>query len=287
MFSTIITVLLLCIILYSITIRSYETFTDIPLLVLQVTRSNANIHIINGNDHDITSIFSIDHIEFSTSECTDCIARIETFYDIMNSYEPTKLLAVLPTKQTCIFTKTRSLKEDSIKDIYTSGSVICYFDDKYIPLLKYIGYAFNVYKLNLKKITKPSQNECMFIVSEIEYIIPSFLQISNDYVILDIEGIDMNILRSFIPYIHITNKDFKRLLPNYNERYSIKTCLLFDNVLCASSSFNEIKYKNILTDIHDALDDIPLINYYSMFSSQQTRLDTVESFYNPANIQED
>lgn len=278
-------IVLLCIITY-ISLR--ETFTDTPLFVVKVTRSPNDIFIEKFHKHDLSSLNEVDHIIQERTGCTDCILSVKTFHSIMNSNALHKLIAVLPTEQTCLFIKRRNMIQyESLKDIIVNEKTIAYIDDLHKSLLQNIitGYDINtapqLIKVNIntnKNIDIDDNIYCLFMLHEFEY---DKLQFNHDIDIIDCEGININIIKSLVPYIKLKNKDFAKYLTNFKDKYSIKTCFTFDNLLVGSDTFDEIKYTPIINDIHSKLKDESLMNFYSMFTNNSKSL---ESFINNVQI---
>lgn len=290
MFLYLITILCVLIIIYLLykhsNYRENEHYTDNPLLILRVLRSPHNIYIENTQGHNISSIDSIDHIITKRSElkelCTDCIASIKTFFDILYADELSKLICVLPTEQTCVFIKQRNTKiYENVQDVFREKKTIGYIQPFHKTLLQYIATSFGITDISVRQVQNPiitGDIYCLFLIQEIEFkkIDIGLLDID----VLECEGADMNILRSLIPYIKLKNKDFSKFVENYRDRYSIKTCFTFDNLVVGNDSFDEQKYGHIINDIHTKLNDSASMNFYSMFTStiQYLKPNTIEHF---------
>lgn len=257
---------------------SYEYYSNMPLLVLKVTRSNHDIYVYDSGINDYTILKDIDHVlitKHRARENEDSTLIIQMFIDVLYNEKISKIIAVLPTEQTCVFIKKKNNTiDEKLQDIILSGKVIGYLNDKHGIILQYILRSYGISNINIIKIDRITFSEkiyCCFVIQELEY-----KQIDFDYQvdILDCEGFDVNVLKAYVPYIKIKNKDFNKLINGYREKYSIKSCFTFDNLLIGNEYFDENKNKYIINDIHKVLDDIELINFYGMFSNKNNILET-------------
>lgn len=264
-----------------------ESFTDTPLFVLKVTRSPNDVFIEQFDKHDLSSLSGVDHIIQERTGCTDCILSVKTFYSVMSSNNIHKLIAVLPTEQTCLFVKKRNMIQyESLKDVLSNGKIIGYIDDTHKSLLEYISSGFETSVPRLRKISLNTNKNinisndiyCVFLLHEFEYDVLNF---DHDVDVIDCDGVNINVMKALIPYIKVKNKDFAAYLKDYKDRYSIKTCFTFDNLLVGNEKFNEVKYTPIINDIHTKLNDTASINFYAMFSPSSK---TLESFINNVQI---
>jgi len=279
MFLYITTFVVLLVMLYIVSTHP-EQFSDVPLLILQVTRSPLDITIDNASDTDLKALAKVDHVVKDHIEksvkCTDCHLFVTDFFKVLNSPKPMKLIAVLPTEKTFVFVKAINLyKGETMKDVFTANKTVGYLDAGHKRLLQYIALSCGVRNPKLVYLRKPDFKAayCMFYLREIEHtrltlpakVIPDVLEIG-DY--------DINFLKTFLPYVLIKNKDFQKHVEGYLDRYSIKTCLVFENLLVGEAQFNNKKYEPIISNIHIALNDMPKMNFYASFTN------IVETFSN-------
>lgn len=268
------TFIALLIMLYIVTAHP-ETFTDVPLLVVNVTRSPRNIVIMNRDATDLKCLQDIDHISTSTI-CKDCQLYVKDFYAIQNSLIPQRLVAVLPTEKTLVFLKQRNMQiDETLKDVFTKQKTMGYFDDSHKDIIQKIAFSYGIRNPNIKLIQQKDSKTvyAVCVIQEIEY---KKIDLGKDYLpdVLDLGDVNINIIKTFFPYILIKNKDFKRFVHEYQDRYSIKTCFVLENMLVGDDKFDNVKYKDIILEIQAHLKDTPKRNFYGMFTT------TTETFVN-------
>ena len=262
-----------------------EMFTNVPLLVLNVERSPYDINILNSNTTKLDILKDVDHVK-NDVVCKDCNLNVMDFYSLIYSPKELKLLVVLPTEKTCVFIKQRNnTVDETVGDVFRKKKTVGYFDTSHAKLIKMIALSYGINKPNLIKLSVPykfdpvgtTQNQkspyCIFFLKEIE---ASPINSFNTPDVLDMGDYDLNVLKAILPFVIVKNKDFKRYVTQYMDRYSIKTCFCFDNVLAGDNQFNESKYGAILNDIHTKLHDGPKINYYAMYGTTKDNIEGYE-----------
>lgn len=270
MFLYVTTLLALCLVLW-MTYHNLEGFTNVPLLIYNITRSNLDINIVNHTETNLSSLSSVDHIN-ANKDCMDCNLVVQDAYTFFESQQPMKLIAVMPTEKTMMFVKQRNLEiTETVRDVFLNKT-IGYLEDSHERLLQMLAIAFGARNPSLVKVKKPDVSEtyCVFLYHEVEK--NNILANNVDADVLDLGNFDINILKAYLPYILVKNKDFKLLIDGYIDRYSIKSCFTFDNLLVGDSTFDERKYANIVRDIHKTLQDVPKLHFYSMI------INKIESF---------
>lgn len=272
MFLCITTFLVLIIMLYAVSARP-ETFTNMPLLVLTVTRSPHDIVISNADDTDLTILKDVDHI-IKESNCKGCVIHVRDFYEVMKRHESMRLLGVLPTERSFVFVKEKNLNPwETVGDVFKAGKDIGYFEDHHYDILKRLSHCYGQREPVLKKVKEGGvmSTYAVFYLREVEHrpihlgegIVPD---------VFDLGDININLLKTFLPYALIKNKDFKKYVRGYLDRYTTKTCLVFENLLVGDGDFDAKSYDPIIKDIQKTLRDTPKRNFYSMFA------DKVEGF---------
>lgn len=261
-----------------------ETFSNTPLLVLRTERSPVNIVITNAKDNDVSSILSVDHIS-TVSSCKNCYLKVVDFFSVVQSPLLNKLVAVMPTEKTMVFIKQQNYeKDETLADVFKANKPVGYLNDDHKTLLTYIASAMGQTKPKLIKMTSVSFKDVyvIFFFRDVEHKKISF---EGDIIphVLDLGSYDINILKLHLPYCMIKNKDFKRYVDKFMNRYSIKTCITIQNVLVGDALFDEEKHSHIIKTLHEKLNDSQSMNYYASFTSN---IQYIESFSNGVvNIQ--
>lgn len=277
MFLYITTFVLLLVMLYIVAYQ--EFFVDTPLLVLRTERSPLDIIVTSKHDTNMKPLENIDiehHIIVNPKEkrCNDCNAIVINFFSLLKAKSLYKLLGVMPTENTLIFVKRlNNIKDETLYDVLKDNKkIIGYTSTDHEFLIRAVSIAMGVPQPNLRMMESPfSSNDiyCMFYFQELEHDKISFPRDINPYV-LDLGMVDVDMLRSMIPYCEIKNKDFQKLIDNYMDRYSIKTCITIKNVVAGNEDFNEQKYAQVITLLRNHLNDSTQINFFSQFASKST-----------------
>lgn len=281
-----ITTLVTLLFILAFLVKMHESFSDAPLLVLKTERSPLNIVITNHQDTDVSKIMKVDHVS-KVSSCKNCYLTVKDFFTVVRSPLLNKLVAVMPSEKTMVFIKQQNyVKDETISDVFKANKPIGYTSDDHKFLLTYIGASMGVNKPNLVKLEGTvfvahfMEAYAIFFFEEIEHKAITFKDDIIPYV-LDMGEYDINILKLYLPYCLTRNKDFKKHVPKFLDRYTIKTCIAIQNVLTGDALFDEEKHARIVAEIHKALDDGPLMNYYASFTSNIKYIDTsVETFAN-------
>ena len=222
--------------LCELTKRHRDAFTETPMLVLRVDRSPLNIHVQNPMRIKVPPV---DHVTFEKSSCNDCNARVTDAYDMM-IHGDAKLLAVLPSEQTVVFVKQKNfVVNETLHDVFDAEKPIGYrvLAHKYIIL----AIAASMGHKNPKLTDKLADAYAMCYVQTIEEQ-PLKPDTANPDV-MDLGAFSPDILRAILPFVLIRNKDFARYVTNtLPDRFSIKTCLAFHNVIIGNALFDEVKY---------------------------------------------
>ena len=231
----VIVLVLLLLVLVSLCERQRDTFTETPLLVLRVDRSPLNIHVQNPMNIKVPPV---DHVIFEKSSCTDCNAWIMNAYDMM-VHGGAKLLAVLPSEQTVVFVKQRNFAvNETINNVLRDGKPIGYRNPAHKHIILAIAASMGYKKVNMTN--KPTDAYAMCYVQTIEEQTLKTDMAFPD--VLDLGEFSPDILRAILPFILIRNKDFAKFVSGYQDRFSIKTCLAFHNVIIGDVMFDEVKY---------------------------------------------
>lgn len=198
--------------------------------------------------------------------CNDCNAIVINFFSLLKAKSLYKLLGVMPTENTLIFVKRlNNIKDETLYDVLKDNKkIIGYTSTDHEFLIRAVSIAMGVPQPNLRMMESPfSSNDiyCMFYFQELEHDKISFPRDINPYV-LDLGMVDVDMLRSMIPYCEIKNKDFQKLIDNYMDRYSIKTCITIKNVVAGNEDFNEQKYAQVITLLRNHLNDSTQINFF-------------------------
>jgi hypothetical protein len=247
-----------------------DTFTETPMLVLRVDRSPLNIHVHNPLNIKVPPV---DHVLFKKSSCNDCNARITTAYDMMIQ-GGAKLLAVLPSEQTVVFVKQRNFDvNETLHDVLHAEKTIGYRDPAHKHIILAMAASMGHKKVNFTE--RPADAYVMCYVQTIEEH-----QLKTDMAfpdILDLGSFSPDILRAIFPFVLIRNKDFARYVNGYQDRFSIKTCIAFHNVIVGNTMFDEVKYAPTILAMRRSFGVGPdVLEFYNMLAQRNKKI--VEGF---------
>lgn len=249
-----------------------DTFTETPMLVLRVDRSPLNVHVQNPMNIKVPPV---DHVLFlkRTSSCNDCNARVTTAYDMM-IHGGAKLLAVLPSEQTVVFVKQRNFAvSETVHDVLHAGKTIGYRD----PAHKHIILAMAA-SMGHKTVTMTDRPADAYAMCFVQTIEEHQLKTSTAFPdVLDLGAFSPDILRAILPFVLIRNKDFARYVSGYQDRFSIKTCIAFHNVIVGNILFDEVKYAPTILAMRRSFGVGPdVLEFYNMLAQRDKKV--IEGF---------
>ena len=255
-----------------------DSFTEDPLLVIRVTRSPWDINITNPPRSHVLK--DIDHITHDIA-CADCNATIMSAYEMYTSALRRKLLAVLPSEKTLVFIKHRNfLVDETMNDVFRTSKAIGYKDETQKNIITAIAASMGYNNVNLVK----GGDVEPYVTCYFETIEEDPISLNGSFPqVLDLGAFSADILRALIPFALIRNKDFSAYVEGYQERYSIKTCISFHNVIVGDESFDDAKFAPHITELRRKLKVGPeLLEYYNMLATRAVEnfLDVFEPQHN-------
>lgn len=251
-------------------VKHRDTFTETPRLVLRVDRSPLNIHVHNPLNIKVPPV---DHVLFEKSSCDDCSARVTTTYDMMVR-GGAKLLAVLPSEQTVVFVKQRNFNvNETLHDVLHAEKTIGYRD----PAHKHIILAMAA-SMGHKKVNITERPADAYVICYVQTIEEHLLETSTAFPdVLDLGLFSPDALRTIFPFVLIRNKDFARYVSGYQDRFSIKTCIAFHNVIVGNTMFDEDKYAPTILAMRQSFGVGPdVLEFYNMLAQRNKKI--IESF---------
>jgi hypothetical protein len=248
--------------------KRLEKFSNVPLLVLKTERSPVNIVVTNHKDSDVTKILQVDHVS-TVSSCKSCYVTVKDFFTVIRSPALNKLIAVMPTEKTLLFVKQQNyVVDETVNDVFKNNKPIGYMKDDHRYLITYLAASMGNSKPNLVKLDVVDFTKvyAIFFFEELEH---RPVKLKDDIIpfVLDLGSFDVNILKMYLPYCQIKNKDFKNYVHKFMDRYSIKSCITVQNVLVGDALFDEDVHSRIIKKIHEKLNDGASMNYYAQFTS--------------------
>jgi hypothetical protein len=277
-------IILFLLLLIALNIKK-ETFTNTPLLIYQAEYNTDSLDILitemNRSNHILGFLKNRKNIKFATEENHNVIIT-----DPLHLAEY-KFISVFSDDKACLFIKGKDdINNESLHNIIENNKPIGYTEelDKHIITYIALGLGYRNLKINFVKIQKlPNIIDEPFFLENGIYTLFVFVCLQNkefnsrftlalDFI--NYENFDVNIIKMFMPYSKIKNLDLSIYFKNFENRYTVKTCLCFDMILAGKHKIEHDPDLNLeLSNIIHDIGNMDLLNFYTIYFDmfKQTR----------------
>jgi hypothetical protein len=226
-------------------------------------------------------LFDIKNINIRKDDKTNNskLLLIDTF-TYSYEYPNLKVLTITDDSKYCLFIKPKdNIDNEPISNLINNKNTIGYINDSDFILIKYICISHNIdiKLLKIKKVKPPITLDNKYFAQNKIYTLMLFTTLSNTLLIdsisneflmdfINYESFDNDKLKFLIPFVKISNIDLSIPFIKYKNKFSIKTSLAFDMILCGKGKIEDdidlgfklnkliVRFKN-----HD------IINFYTMY----------------------
>lgn len=277
-----IVILILFFILIIIGTSLNEYYTDNPLLVYKTSVNNKKLWIKWDEKYDslwknkCKTIKNINIVENTNKLYYDHISVMDCYtYDKMKDESDNKVLLIVPDSMYLYFVKPRDNKNnEKFNHIIFNNRVIGYTSQQVRDLIMIIAksLSMNVEKIQLKRIDESSNIDQSFYRNEEIDIICCYNCLNNKFNssfkmdFIDYSGLDINILKYYIPYVKLDNISLDIFFSQYKTIFPVKTLILIDLLICGPQSIEkDIILKDTIFSLLILADNFSILNYYTIY----------------------
>lgn len=256
-----------CILILLILLNLFaEHFTNGPLIVYKVEKSNKYIYVDKSDINIQKYIYNISNMQVSDGKSK----KKSSVYvkDALDVKEDDMVLTVLPIKKYIAFVmRKRAVMPVTLQDaIRMNMYIYCASSQKEIDLASLILESLSLPRNMIKhtEITKDLLDSNVVMLFDTLDNIKKQLEHfpANTFEFLDYENYDIHILKIGIKYIYSENLDMSLYFPNYKSRFPVKKTLVIDTFLTAKDQ------KGIEVELYQLVTNVDIVdqnNYYTMF----------------------
>jgi hypothetical protein len=263
-----------------------EHFSNAPLLVynteINTQKINIEVSPLDYSDNIKNKCKGIKNIVFGRKSPTgdDQRALLTDTLTYSKIHPSLKVITVVPEEKVFMLFKPKDrANNESLTNVVSNKKVIGYFEDIDTYILKSLLVSLDVdpTKVRLKKISMSPKIDAQWFQKQGIYACLMFTplsntalfsKLSNTFLIdfIQYEDFQVDKLKFMLPFVKMKNQDLSLIFPTFKDKYSVKSCLMFDMVICGPSALeNNVDVGLELNQLIVRMGNSDVINYYTMF----------------------
>lgn len=259
-----------------------EYYTDNPLLVYKTSMNNKKLWIKWDKKYEslwknkCKAVENIEIVENSHKLYYDYTIVMDCYtYDKMRNKFDNKVLLILPDSMYLYFVKPRDNKNNErFTDIILNNRIIGYTSQYVRDLIIIIARSLhmNVGKIQLKKINESTNIDQSFYKNEKIDIVCCYNCLNNQFNpsfkidFIDYSGLDINLLKYYIPYAKVNNVSLDVFFLQYKTLFPVKTLMSIDLLICGPESIEkDIILRDTIFSLLILADNFSVLNYYTIY----------------------